>query len=136
MPEDKIREEDIRGHYMFIAWMYYYCRELEGETLWAAVENGCQKAKVAAPDKDSTVRAKEYRVPASPPVNPFFHDTCAFLDTQDVTEGEIRRSEQIFGPMHAAATEITTALSKVPFEPVYFEFSSEIQISPPEWGSP
>ena len=45
------REDDLRGHYMLIAWMCDYCRELEWDTFWASVENVCPKARVEPPQE-------------------------------------------------------------------------------------
>ena len=117
---------------MFIARMYYFCRELEGDAFWASVENGCRKARVERPNREAALQAKGYRAPLSPPVNPFFYDPSDHLNTKDVTQEAISRAEQIFGPMRTAATELMRAPSKVPFEPALFEFTFELQISPPE----
>ena len=47
-----------------------------------------------------------------------------------------RRSTEVFGPPGNIISDMMKALVRVPFKPVYLEFSSEVQVAPPEGNYP
>ena len=80
--------------------------------------------------------AKGYRVPASPPINPFLYDTRMVFDSNIVTQEMMQRSTSVFGPIGSMMSDMMTALLQVPFKPVHLEFTSEVKTVPAEGSLP